>query len=196
MNFQRRLAEIAGFVRNHHYERTPDGILVPKCDALITGIFSTRTRGKTDWEDQRNIWTTQGFNYLLDQLMGGGASAPIYLSLYANAVTPVDTWDASTYPATAAEITTNPEGYTETARVQWIPASAVTKTKDNYASVAVFTIATAGTLSVNGIAAHTASAKGAITGKLISSSRFTPTKTFTNTDLFDARYRLSLANPA
>jgi hypothetical protein len=58
----------------------------------------------------------------------------------------------------------------------------------------VFSIVTAGTLFVNGIGLHTNSGKGNGTGKLFSATRFSSERSFSNTDEFDVKYRLTITS--
>jgi len=158
------------------------------------GVYHTRIRGVTDWQEHKNLLPTEGINYLLDQVLGGGSSAPLYIALYAGAVSPASGWTAASFPATASEITSGTEGYTESTRQQWVSAAAASGTKDNYANVAAFTIATASTLVVNGVAMLTQSAKGSTGGKLLSASRFGSTQNLSNTNIFDVKYRLGITS--
>ena len=195
------LREFAQAFRKHKYEPVGDGrVLFPAQHVYASGMYTHRIRGKTDWVSDANLLPTEGLTYMLDSFISSHAAIPLYLSLYANATTPTAAWIQSTYPSSgiALEIVAGTggsgEGYNEATRVVWNSAAAVTATKDNYASMAVFTIVTATTLLVNGVALHTASAKGATTGSLISATRFTAQRAFANTDLFDVKYQLALTS--
>lgn len=192
----RHAPEFARAMRNNNFEESPEGVYFPSGRISVRGMYSHRVRtrrGASPWIDQPNLLPTEGINWLLDNLIAAGG-VPAYISLYASAVSPAANWTAATYVATASEIVSGSEGYTETTRQLWNAAAAASGSKDNYASVAVFTIITAGTLSVNGVGLHTVSTKNTGTGKLISATRFGSTRTFSNTDEFDIKYRLTITS--
>jgi hypothetical protein len=188
----RHAREFQKALGNHQYEVSPAGILFPEAKVYVKGLYSFRTNDGP-WEDQENLIPTEGLNAMLNNYNAATGVAG-YVSLYAGAISPTSAWTAASYPATANEITSGSEGYTESTRVLWNAATASAASKDNYASVAVFTIITATTLTVNGIGLHTVSTKGGTTGVLMSATRFNAPKTFSNTDEFDVKYRLSLTS--
>ena len=102
----------------------------------------------------------------------GGKLPTWNLALYAANYTPLANLTAASFPATASEITSNTEGYTEATRPIWTPSAPSANTIDNLANKAAFTIATASSLVVNGAALLSESAKGAVTGKLVSATKF------------------------
>jgi hypothetical protein len=189
MNIARELqADLA----NNRYEMSPEGVYFHESRIYVKGIYSVR-KNQEPWEDYENLIPTEGLNWMLDNYIAATGVAA-FVSLYGAAISPTALWTAASYPATATEITSGSEGYSEATRVSWAAAAAASATKDNYASPAVFTIVTATSLAVNGIALHTVSTKGATTGKLLSATRFGATKTFTNTDEFNVKYRLALTS--
>lgn len=189
---RRHALEFARAIRNHNYEMSPEGVLFPDAKVYIRGLYSFRTN-KGPWEDEPNLLPTEGLNWLLDNLIAA-TGVPGYMSMYATAASPAAGTTQATYPGAFGEITSGSEGHTETTRVLWNAAAAASATKDNYASPSVFTIITAGTLVVNGVAMSTTSAKGATTGKLISATRFGAARSFSNNDEFDVKYRLSMTS--
>jgi hypothetical protein len=193
----RHAPEIARALRSNKFEIGDQGLLVPSAKIFVSGLYSVRTRtrdGATPWEDHPNLLPTEGIKWMLDNLIAATGVAA-YISLYASAISPAANWTAASYPATASEITSGSEGYSEGARQLWNAAAAADPgTKDNYSTPSVFTIVTASTLSVNGVGLHTVSTKGATTGKLISSTRFGSTRSFSNTDEFDVKYRLTITS--
>ncbi len=192
----RHAPEFSRALRSNQYEVSPKGLFIPSAKITVAGLYSDRRRTKDGfgpWVDTPNLLPTEGINWLLDALNAANGVA-LYISLYASAISPAANWTAASYPATAAEITSGSEGYTEGTRQLWSAAAAASGSKDNYASPAVFTIITATTLSVNGVGLHTVSTKGATTGKLVSSTRFGSTRTFSNTDEFDIKYRLTITS--
>jgi hypothetical protein len=192
----RHAPEVARALRNNRFEVSPEGILIPEAKIYVRGLYSTRRRtkdGAEPWLDSPNLLPTEGINTMLDNLIAATGVAS-YISLYASAISPAANWTAASYPATASEITSGSEGYSEGARQLWNAAAAASGSKDNYSTPSVFTIVTATTLSVNGIGLHTVATKGATSGKLLSSTRFSSARTFSNTDEFDVKYRLTITS--
>ena len=62
----------------------------------------------------------------------------------------------------------------------------------NDASPAMFTIVTASSLAVNGAGLVSVSTKGSTAGTLISAGKFTATRTLSNTDQFNLKYKVDL----
>lgn len=192
----RHAPELQRAIRNNKFEVSPDGLFLPAQKIYVRGLYSHRRRtkdGAEAWIDDPNLLPTEGINTMLDNLNAASGSAA-YISLYASGISPAAGWTAASYPATATEITSGSEGYTEGARRLWSAAAAASGSKDNYASPAVFTIITTTTLLVNGVGLHTVSTKGATTGKLLSATRFGAVRSFSNTDEFDIKYRLTITS--
>lgn len=193
---QRHAKEFRKAIGDNQYEVSPEGIFLPAAKVCISGLYSCRVRPRgidigNPWEEFPNLLPTLGINFLFDALDTTVSGAPLFLSLYAGAISPAAGWTAASYPGTATEITSGSEGYSESARVAWTSAVAASANKDNYASPAVFTIVTATSLTVNGVGMHTVATKGGTTGVLVSATRFGGAKSFGNTDEFDMKYRLS-----
>lgn len=189
----RHLREFRAAVQQHRYEKTDEGILFPRAHVMVRGLYAHRVNDGP-WTEDHNLVPTEGLNYLLDQLLGGGSAAPLYLSLYQGAVTPAANWTAASYPATATEITSGSEGYSEGNRVLWNAAAAAAGAKDNYSNVAAFTIVTASQLTVNGVGQTTVNTKGATTGKLVSAARFSAARLLSNTDVFNVKYQIAMTS--
>ena len=186
--------EFLGALRQYKYEKSDDGgVFFPRQKTIVSGIFSHRVRGG-EWSHDPNLDTTEGLNFILDNFVSSHAAIPLYLAPYAGAISPTLLWTASNFASTASEIVSGAEGYSEGTRQLWVSAAATAQTKDNYASVAVFTIVTATALAVNGAGLLTASAKGATTGALISAVRFAAARSFGNTDLFDLKFQLAMTS--
>jgi hypothetical protein len=192
-DLQRHGSEFARAIRNLKFDQCESGIYFPAQRVIAQGVYRTRVNGGA-WEDTPNLVPTEGLTYLMS-LLGAGSKLPNwYVALYAGAITPVSTWTASNFAANATEITSGTEGYTEANRVAWVPGTAAAGAIDSNASPATFTIATATTLAVNGVAMLSASAKGATSGVLVSAARFGATRNFVASDTFDVKYGLSLTS--
>jgi hypothetical protein len=193
-DLSRFIGEVRRAIRNHKWEQHKSGILIPG-GVLVGGEYSY-SHNKGPWSDpEKNLLPTEGLLWLLKCLDGHGTPVASYIALHANTTTVLATHTAAGYTATFGEITSGSEGYEESTRVEWVTADpSVTAVMNNYASPASFTIITASTLTVNGVALLTASAKGATTGALVSASKFGATRTFSDDDTFDVKYQLGLTS--
>lgn len=188
--------EFIAALASHKYERTGDGrgLYFPKAKAFISGAYIHDVNGQDERIDH-NLLPDEGLIYLLSAGLNNGTKfATWYLSLYAANYTPLAGLTAASYPATASEITSNTEGYTESTRPVWTPTTPTTPLIDNLANKAAFTIATASSLTVNGAALLSEATKGAITGKLVSATKFSAARTLYNTDVFNLAYRVQLTS--
>lgn len=191
----RHIREVRSAIFRNRYNQHANGIEIAGAKAIVGGQYSYRLNGGAWSDPEPNLLPTEGLIFLLN-LLGNHASIPsCYIALFANAYTPLAANVALSFTSTYSEITSGSEGYSESTRVAWTSATAATTAAiHNNASPAEFTIVTASTLTVNGVAMLTASAKGATTGNLISASKFSATRTFSNTDLFDVKYQLGLTS--
>lgn len=194
-DLQKHAGEFGRYLRSNKYEATEDGgILFPRAAAIAHGGYIHDVNGFDERFD-KNLLPDEGLVYLLSVGLNNGAKlATWYLSLYAANYTPLAGLTAASYPATASEITSNTEGYTETTRPVWTPTAPTTPLIDNLANKAAFTIATASSLTVNGAALLSDATKGAVTGKLISATKFSAARTLYNTDVFNLAYRVQLTS--
>lgn len=188
-------AEFARYFENHQYEVAPDGsVLFPRASAIARGGYLHDVNG-LDEQFSPNLITDEGLVYMLSVALNNGAKlASWYISLYGANYTPAAGLTAASYPATASEITSSTEGYSETARPLWTPTAPTTPMIDNLANKAAFTIVTASTLTVNGAALHSEATKGAVTGKLVSATKFANPRVLYNTDVFNIAYRVQLTS--
>lgn len=193
-DMQKHAGEFRRHLRNGAFEQTPEGILFPRARAMITGAYIHDVNGEDEQIDP-NLITDQGLMYFLSVGLNNGTKlATWYLSLYAAAYTPLAALTAASYPATASEITSGTEGYTEAARPTWVCSAPSGNIIDNVASKAAFTIATASSLTVNGAALTSDATKGAVTGTLVSATKFAAARTLYNTDIFNLAYRVQLTS--
>lgn len=195
-NLQKHGTEFRRAIANHQYEQTGDarGLYFPKAGAFAAGVYIHDVNGQDERIDP-NLLPDEGLLYLLNVgLCNGTKLASWYLSLYAANYTPLAALTAASYPATASEITSGTEGYTEATRQVWTPGTPASNLVDNLSNKAAFTIATASSLTVNGAALTSESAKGAVTGTLISATKFASTRTLYDTDVFNLAYRVQLTS--
>lgn len=194
-NLQKHAGEFRRYLNNGQYETAEDGsVYFPRAIAIAQGGYFHSVNGGDERFDP-NLLPDQGLIYLLSVGLNNGAKlAAWYLSLYAANYTPVAGLTAASYPATASEITSNTEGYTQTTRPVWTPTAPTSPLIDNLANRATFTIATASSLTVNGAALTSEATKGAVTGTLISATKFSAARVLYNTDTFSLAYRVQLTS--
>lgn len=184
--------EFLGYLKNRKYERTERGIYFPVARAFASGEYTHNVNGADERVDH-NLLVDEGLDYLLTVgLFNGTKIGTWYLALYGGNYTPVAALTAASFPATASEITSTTEGYTETVRQTWVPTAPNPNIIDNVASKAAFTIATASSLVVYGAALLSESTRGATTGTLMSATKFAAARTLYNTDVFNLGYRVQL----
>ena len=193
-DLQKHAGEFGRYLRNKQYEAGEGGILFPKATAFAQGGYLHDVNGLDEQFDP-NLLPDEGLVYLLSVGLANGTKlAAWYLSIYSGNYTPLAGLTAASYPATASEITSNTEGYTESTRPVWTPTAPTTPLVDNLANKAAFTIATASSLTVNGAALLSEATKGAVTGKLISATKFGTARTLYDTDVFNLAYRVTLTS--
>lgn len=194
-DLQKHAGEFGRYLRNNQYEVTDNGgILFARAAAVGNGGYLHDVNGYDEQFDH-NLLPDEGLIYLLSVGLNNGSKlATWYLSLYAANYTPLAGLTAASYPATASEITSLSEGYTETTRPVWTATAPTTPLIDNLANKAAFTIATASSLTVNGAALLSEATKGAVTGKLVSATKFSAARTLYDTDVFNLAYRVQLTS--
>jgi len=194
-DLQKHAGEFGRYLRNNQYDIDDTGAVhFTRAAAVAQGGYLHDVNGLDERFD-KNLLPDEGLIYLLSVGLNNGTKlATWYLSLYAANYTPLAGLTAASYPATASEITSNTEGYTEATRPVWTPTPPTTPLIDNLANKASFTIATASSLTVSGAALLSEATKGAVTGKLISATKFSAARTLYDTDVFNLAYRVQLTS--
>ena len=195
-DLKKHASEFAQALSRNQFERTGDerGLYFPKAKAFISGAYIHDVNGADEKVDP-NLLPDEGLIYLLAcGLYNGTKLATWYLSLYAANYTPLPALTAASYPATASEITSGTEGYSEATRPIWTPTTPAANAIDNLANKAAFTTVTASSLTVNGAALLSEATKGAVTGKLASATKFAAARVLYNTDVFNLAYRVQLTS--
>lgn len=165
---------------------------IPTGDAFAHGEYVFRVNGG-QWESAKNLITNEGLNYILNTAFGSKPKASnFYIALFSGTAAPDSTWTAASFSATANEVVSLTEGYTNATRPEWKPTDTTTQRIDNIANVATVTFATAGTLTVTGAALLTSSGKGSTTGTLISATKFPTARVFQKDDKFEVGYYVGL----
>lgn len=179
--------EFARHMRNHKYEVTDEGIEFPVAGALVFGEYQDK------YGTEKNLLTTEGLNHLLMVALSDTAKLnDFYLALYANNYTPTSALTAANFAATAGEIVSPTEGYSESTRPQWNPEPAAGGAIDNYANKAAFNIVTTSEVTIRGAALLSDWTKGSTSGVLISASRFDHERVEHNGNVYELGYRVRL----
>ena len=190
----RHAGEFMRALRGHKYEKTETGIFFPKAKVEARGLYIHDVNGEDERSDS-NLLTDQGLVHMLGVEFGTTAKISAwYLSLYGGAISPAANWTAANYPATASEISSNTEGYSETTRQLFSPSAAANNEINNVGSKASFTIATASSLNVYGAALLSSNVKGDTAGVLASATRFSSVRALANGDTFNLGYRVTLTS--
>lgn len=193
-DLMKHASEFRRYVANKAYEAIAGQLYFPKASAIAAGGYYHDVNGQ-DARFDPNLLPDEGLVYLLSVGLNNGTKlAAWYLSLYAANYTPLAGLTAASYPATASEITSGTEGYSEATRPVWTPTAPTTPLIDNLANKAAFTIVTASSLTVNGAALLSDATKGAVSGKLVSATKFSAARTLYNTDVFNLAYRVQLTS--
>lgn len=190
----KHIREVQRHVANQHYAVVDGALILPKMKAMLRGTYFHDVNGE-DYREDPNIITDEGWIHILNVAFRNQTRyATWYLALYGANYTPLASLTAASFPATASEITSGTEGYSNATRPVWTPAAPTTPLIDNTASRAQFTIVTASTLAVNGAALVSEQTKGATTGVLPSATKFDTTRTLNNGDVFNLGYRMQLTS--
>lgn len=181
----RHAREFKGYIDNHQYEVSDTGIEFPKAKVMISGEYEDKY-GRTP-----NLVPTEGINHILMVALSNTAKLNnFYLALYSGNYTPTAALTAANFAATATEITSGAEGYSEATRPAWTPTITSAGVMDNYAAKADFTIVTATSLTIRGAAVLSDAVKGATTGVLISAAKFTADRVEANGNTYSLGYRI------
>lgn len=174
-------------------EHTDEGTLLGGA-VMARGMYRVFSEEGDLLEEKSNVVPTEGLNYFITTgLLGGPPVAKWYLALFSGAVTPDATWTAATFPATASEITSNTEGYSNPTRVLWTPATTITQPiATNINNLAAFNIVSASAVTITGAALLSSAAKGSTTGVLVSATRFNQPYSMNNGSTYLLGYEVQL----
>lgn len=177
---------------NEIYDETEEGIYFPKQGIMLSGEYMDRINGG-DVAFTKNLIPKEALIHVLNVALGSKAKpAGSYLALFNGATAPADNWTAANFAATAGEIVSLTEGYTNATRPQFIPSDTTDqKYIDNFASVASVTIATTSQVNVTGVALLTNNQRGGTTGVLLSATKYPAARVFQNGDVFEIGYRVT-----
>lgn len=181
-------------IRNNKYELDGGSIYVPSAKVTGGGVFTEILNGE-EVGSHKNLLVDQGMTHLLNVVLGAEAKqAAWYVALFSGNVSVAANWTAATFASTASEIVSTTDGYTGSNRPAWTGATATTPTMNNNASPALYTIATAGTLTVRGATLISSQARGATSGVLFAASRFAVDRSLQNADDYGIRYSVTFTS--
>ena len=179
-------------VNANDYTTNDDGSITTGKGITAKGEYFDRINGG-EWTRTENLIPTEGLAHILNVALGTTPKpASYHLALFSAAAQPQASWTAASFASTASEIVSSTEGYSSATRPTWTPANTSTNSIDNMAAVAKVTMKTASTLTVQGAAMLTSSAKGGTTGALISASKYAAPRVFQDGDTYEIGYRISL----
>ena len=174
------------------YTNNDDGSITTGQGITAKGEYFDRINGG-EWTRTENLIPTEGLAHILNVALGTTPKpASYHLALFSAAAQPAANWTAASFASTASEIVSMTEGYSSATRPTWTPANTATNSIDNMAAVAKVTMKTASSLTVQGAAMLTTSAKGGTTGSLISASKYAAPRVFQDGDTYEIGYRISL----
>lgn len=174
------------------YTSNEDGSITTGQGITAKGEYYDRINGG-EWTRTENLIPTEGLAHILNVALGTTPKpASYHLALFSAAAQPAANWTAASFASTASEIVSMTEGYSAATRPTWTPANTSTNSIDNMAAVAKVTMKTASSLTVQGAAMLTTSAKGGTTGALISASKYAAPRVFQDGDTYEIGYRISL----
>lgn len=199
-DLQKHAREFAGYLRNRKYEKSPEGVYFPQANAICRGEYTHWVTGyESEMASDHNIIPDEGLNHFLNVALKGPAGdgtqiTSWYLMLHSGSGTPSASLTAANYDATLSEIVSGTEGYSEATRVAWVGDAVDTANTEvtNTTTPATFTIVTASSLAVNGAGLVSVSTKGATSGVLLSAGKFGATRTLSDTDEFNLKYKVDL----
>lgn len=177
---------------NETFDETKEGIYFPKQGIMLSGEYMDRVNGGEP-AFTKNLIPKEALIHFLNVAIGSKAKpAGSYLALFNGATAPADNWTAANFAATAGEIVSLTEGYTNATRPQFIPSDSTDqKYIDNFSSVASVTIATTSQVNVTGVALLTNNQRGGTTGVLLSATKYPAARVFQNGDVFEIGYRVT-----
>lgn len=193
-DLMRHSAEFNRYLANNQYEVTGEGIAFPKAGATAVGLYAHDINGGEVTID-KNMLVDEGLLYLLQVGLTPRAKLPNwYLALNGNNVAPSAGLKGAAYAATAGEITSQTEGYTEATRQLWNPDTNISGKAEllNATNRATFTMATASEVKIYGAALLSGNVRGSVADTLVSMVRFANPRTGYDTDKFNLSFRVAL----
>ena len=176
-------------------EHTDEGTLLGGA-VMARGMYRVFSEQGDLLEEKHNLVPTEGLKYfIMAGVLGAPPVAQWYLALFSGAATPNSGWTAANFPSTASEISSNTEGYSNTTRVLWTPATSITQPiATNINNLAAFNIVSSSSITITGAALLSSAAKGSTTGILLSATRFNQPYVMNNGSTYLLGYEVQLVD--
>lgn len=187
--------EFRRLVSNHKWERDDDGgIYIGEAKAVMRGNFEVWAPDGMGLQVGHNLWTTEGFNYLLSVGVNDGTKLSTwYVAPFGANVAVANTLTAATFASTQTELTT---AYSQSTRVAYVETAPASGSVNNTSNPAIITAASTN-VSVWGFGILSESAKNSTSGKLLCATTFSSVRTLAAIgDELGIRHTLTLSNPA
>lgn len=195
LNLARFRKDIQAALRRQAIKICAGGIVTLFNDGLvIRGRYVEGVRGRNDYRYHPNLIVDQGIIHVLNVVFGSTSKISAwYLAPFTGSSSPAANWTAANFASNAAENTSDTEGYTESTRQEASFANATSETKiNNYDDRAVFTIATASTLTIKGLGLLSSDVRGGTSGVLASATKFATARVLNDGDEWEAGYEVDL----
>lgn len=190
-DLMRHRGEFARRIANKDYELSPAGILFPKMQCFVGGVFDTEHRRVGDMlarDISPNIIPTEGLNHILDVLAHAATQITTwYVALFEGNVTPGATLTGPTFDSVLTECT----AYDETTRVAFDEAAAASGVIDNSANRAVFTINATKTVYGGGLLSSSTKQDATAGVICLAASRFSASRPVVSGDELAVKYSLT-----
>lgn len=186
---QKHSNDFARALRNHRYERTPEGIYFPEQKALVTGVFRTRINGGPEQVDA-NVMLYAGLDDILKVYFKNSAQrTAFYVAPFSGNVEPAQTLTAATFPGTQTEFT----NYDESARPSWASDAEASQAVANATTPALFTCSSGGG-TVWGAGLTTVATKSNTGGLMVCCAKFAAARTLLEGDKLSIEYAIAAAD--
>lgn len=180
--------------RTHQYEQSANGIVFPRQGLEIAGLYEYGLRGGP-LKQQKNLIVAEGIGLILNVALGATTKpGGFFLAPYGGAINPAANWTAANFTATATENVSTTEGFSQTTRPAWTPASASGGTITNNASKAGFTIVATSSVTFQGAGLLTSNVRGGTSGALVNAVRFTNPEVLNNGATWDLGWSCTLTD--
>lgn len=194
MNLLQRFGrDIAAAVRRERFSITPGGIALFGDSLRVERHYIEGIKGKPEsFRRHKNLVPDEGILHNLNVCYGATAKvAAWYIAPYKGNVSPAANWTAANFASNATEINSDSEGYTESTRQQFVPATAAAGKITNTASRAEFTIECSTTLNIYGAGLLSVATRGGNTGVLGSAVKFDVVRVANDGDVWQCEYEVT-----
>lgn len=191
----RHSRELAAHLANGNYKVSDGGLLILGADVLASGTYYHSVNGGDDEQEDKNLLPDEGLLHMLNVAFGATPKiANWYLALFAGQINPAANWTAANFAATASEIVSATEGYSNANRPTFVSSPAAAGQITNLAAKAVFNIVCTTSLIVEGAAMLSSNGKGSTAGVLASASRYAQQRILYNGDAYEVGYGVNLSS--